>query len=86
MVKFTLYILIGKPGTNYDGYGAQFSSVQDGIYELEIAHKRSIPSLRSFANAAFEMVSKCLIDDGAFKKGRRAAITCSTPLDRRSTV
>ena len=56
MVKFTLYILIGKPGTNYGGYGAQFSSVQDSIYELEIAHMRSIPSLRSFANVVFETV------------------------------
>ena len=47
---------------------------------------RSFRFLRSFPNVAFEIVSKCLIDDGAFKKGRRAAITCSTPLDMRSTV
>ena len=32
---------------------------------------RSFRSLRSYLSVAFETVSKCLIDDGAFKKGRR---------------
>ena len=34
----------------------QFSSDQDGIYVLGKAHVRSTPSLRSFANVAFETV------------------------------
>ena len=34
----------------------QFSSVQDGIYALGIAHVRSTPSLNSFPNVAFETV------------------------------
>ena len=34
----------------------QFSSVQDGIYALGIAHMRSTQSLKSFSNVAFETV------------------------------
>ena len=34
----------------------QFSSVQDGIYELGKAHMRSAPSLRSFPSVAREPV------------------------------
>ena len=33
-----------------------FSSVQDGMYALGIAHMRSTPSLRSYPNVAFETV------------------------------
>ena len=56
-VDQTLY-LTTKPKVLY-GYSIfkpQFSSVQDGIYELEKPHMRSTPSLRSFPNVVLETV------------------------------
>ena len=38
---------------------ARFTSVQNSIYALGGAHMRSIPSVRSFPNVAFETVPVC---------------------------
>ena len=75
----------------------QFTSVQDGIYVLAKAHMRSTPSVRSFPNIAFEMVSMfvmvsrfhwafyCLIDDGPLWsfQGDCLVLPLSMPLSSR---
>ena len=40
----------------YNSLIEEFSSVEDCIYALQKAHMRSVPSLRSFPNVAFETV------------------------------
>ena len=67
----------------------QFSSVEEGIYELGNARMRSIPSLRSFPNVALETVPMFVWLTMAlprpFRKDR-LALPLSTPLSSRRSI
>ena len=58
-------------------YVWRFSSVQDGIYALENAHRRSTPSLRSFPNVAFKTLPM-LSDDGPLSSFQERSSSASS--------
>ena len=61
----------------------QFSSVQDCVYKLGMAHMCSTPSLRSFPNIAFETVPMLVSLTMALSRPLKDAFPRSAPVSSR---